>query len=420
MLPDLGVKHALLLQGPNGPFFRRFAGELQHHGIKVTKVNFNAGDGLFFRGPEAIAYRGKPDAWPAFLERLLRERGIDGIFVFGDGRRHHIEARQVAKQLDVPLFVFEEGYLRPDHITLERDGVNGNSSMPRDPAVFRNAVFTDKTPSIAHLGQTFRFSAWYATLYALAQTLTFGLLYPHYVHHRSIYAWGEMFRWLKSGIRKIRFERREATVVPELIASHDRRYFFVALQVHCDAQLTYSRFQSVEQFIEDVVASFAEHAPKDVKLVIKHHPMDRAYREYTPLMASLRTRHGLGDRLVYVHEVNLPQLLRHARGTVCINSTVGLQSVQYGTPTKTLGDAVYDMPGLTFQGSLEQFWQRPEPPDQELFRQFREWLLRVNQANGNFFKRLPGETRFTGVHWFRGLKASVSAQESATESAKNA
>jgi len=412
MLSSLGVTKALLLQGPNGPFFRRFADELQHHGVNVTKINFNAGDALFFRGPEAISFRGKPAEWPAFLERILRERGIDGVFLFGDSRPHHAQARQIATNLSIPLFVFEEGYLRPDHITLERDGVNGNSSMPRDPDVFRNAIFTDETPAIVHLGQTFRFSAWYATLYALASTLTFGRLYPHYVHHRSIYAWGEAYRWAKSGIRKLAFERREAAVVPELIRSHDRRYFFVALQVHCDAQLTYSRFQSVEQFIEDIVASFAQHAPTDTKLVIKHHPMDRAYREYSDLMSSLEKQHGLGDRLIYVHEVNLPQLLRHARGTVCINSTVGLQSVQYGTSTKTLGDAIYNIPGLTFQGSLEEFWQNPEPPDRELFRQFREWLLRVNQANGNFFKRLPGETRFTGVHWFPGGQAKAGLESS--------
>ncbi len=359
---------------------------------------------MYFRGPEVVAFRSRRDGWPAFVERVLVERAIDGIFLFGDSRPHHAVARQVAKLRGIAVFVFEEGYLRPDHVTLERDGVNGNSRMPRDPEVFRRSVFAKPAPDIVPVGTTFRYGAWYATAYSVALTLGL-LLYPFYRHHRPLNAWLEAYRWVLSGLRKLVYERREATLWPQLIADHDRRYFLVPLQVHCDAQLGYARFASIEQFIEEVVASFAAHAPADTILVIKHHPMDRAYREYSPLVRTLATRHGLGRRLLYLHDVNLPRLLRHARGVICINSTVGLQAVQYGTPVKTLGSAVYDLPGLTAQNSIEEFWQRPEAPDPALYNAFRDWLLHVNQANGNFYRRLAGATRFTGVAWFDGPRA---------------
>jgi capsule polysaccharide modification protein KpsS len=52
MLPDPAApRHALLLQGPVGPFFRRLADELCARGTAVSKVNFNPGDSLFYRGP---------------------------------------------------------------------------------------------------------------------------------------------------------------------------------------------------------------------------------------------------------------------------------------------------------------------------------------------------------------------------------
>jgi capsule polysaccharide modification protein KpsS len=81
--------------------------------------------------------------------------------------------------------------------------------------------------------------------------------------------------------------------------------------------------------------------------------------------------------------INLPAALRDARGTVVINSTVGLSSVHHGTPVKCLGSPVYDMPGLTCQKPLAEFWRSPGHVDADLYRRFRWWLRTNNQINGN-------------------------------------
>lgn len=385
MYPDFGVRRALLLQGPMGPFFWRFAGDLRASGVEVIKVNLNAGDGLFYPR-DAIAYRGTLRDWPNKVRELIRAHAIDGIFVFGDGRPYHRKAIEVAEELGIEVFVFEEGYLRPDYITLERGGVNGYSRMPKDPEFFRayakNVDFKPEKP--VSVGPTFRYAAWYSTLYSVA--LTFGFwLYPRYRHHRPLNAWAEAYRWVLSGIRKLIYKIRERGVIERLIEHHDQKYFLVALQVHQDFQLHHSRFRSVPEFIEEVVASFAAYAPKNNLLVIKHHPMDRAYAEYSGLLRKLSAQHGLRDRLIYVHDLHLPTLLRHARGAVMINSTVGLTSIQYGTPVKILGAAVYDVAGLTCQETLAEFWKDPGAIDVELFRGFRNYLLSINQVNGSFY-----------------------------------
>jgi capsule polysaccharide modification protein KpsS len=165
-------------------------------------------------------------------------------------------------------------------------------------------------------------------------------------------------------------------------------YFFVPLQVHLDSQLSHSRFATVNEFIREVVTSFARHAPSDHALVLKLHPMDRPYSDYSIDVEALRLEHGLGERLLYVDIINLPAALRGARGTVVINSTVGLSSLTHGTPVKCLGTAVYDMPGLTDQRSLDDFWQHPAPVDRALYRRFRHWLLEHNQLNGSVWSRL--------------------------------
>jgi capsular polysaccharide export protein len=117
-------KRVLLLQGPVGPFFARLARDLRAVDAEVFKVNFNAGDWFFYRR-DALNYRGKMDAWPAWFEAQLRRLDIDVVFLFGDCRPVHQAAHRVATALGVEVGVFEEGYVRPDYITLERSGVNG-------------------------------------------------------------------------------------------------------------------------------------------------------------------------------------------------------------------------------------------------------------------------------------------------------
>lgn len=394
---DFECKSALLLQGPAGPFMRRFGEELRAAGIRTTKINFHAGDVLFYPRPDAIAFRGRPDEWPAFVRGIMTERQIDAIFLFGDCRAHHRTAIEIAREMNIAVWVFEEGYLRPDWITLELDGVNGHSNMPRDPDFYRSTRLPNPPPARA-TGNSFGVMSLYSTLNALAFThLNHG--FPHYRHHRNLNAWFHTFSWVRGAVRKQLFLQREAPILKRLEGALANRYFIVALQVHCDFQLTHSKYSDVTEFIHEVVSSFAANGLPDDVLVIKHHPMDRPFREYGPLIRQLADEHGLGDRLIYVHDLHLPTLLKHAKGTLTINSTTALQSMHHGTPVKAMGTAIYDMPGLTFQGDLASFFRDPGTVEETLYENFRRWLLWQNQRNGNFYVRLKSRKKGTGIRW---------------------
>jgi capsular polysaccharide export protein len=123
--------------------------------------------------------------------------------------------------------------------------------------------------------------------------------------------------------------------------------------------------------------------------VIKHHPMDRGHRHYGELIKRLAERYGTGRRVIYAHELHLPTCLDHTLGVVLINSTVGLSSLLHNVPTKTLGQAMYDMPGLTCQKPLALFWRDPIPVDLDLYARYRNYLIEKPQPNGSFFGRFP-------------------------------
>jgi capsule polysaccharide modification protein KpsS len=166
------------------------------------------------------------------------------------------------------------------------------------------------------------------------------------------------------------------------------------MQIRC-----HSPYNSVEQFIIQLINSFAAHAPPGDYLVFKHHPLDRGYRNYSNLISRVSESAGIMDRVIYVHDLPLPALFKHARGTVVINSTAALSSIHHGIPVKVLGKAVYDIQGLTSQLPLARFWSQPESPDLILYHRFRSFLVTHNQINGNFYKRLPNVDNALGVIW---------------------
>jgi capsule polysaccharide modification protein KpsS len=380
-------RHFLLLQGPAGPFFARVGKQLRQSGARVTKVNFNGGEDVYNRGPDVLRFQGALEAWPAFFEQLVRERGVSAIVLFGDCRPLHRLAIERARKLGLEVFVFEEGYLRPDFVTLERDGVNGHSSIPRDPAFYGSVELPDDEPPTIPATHSFLKSALHTACYATTAALLKSR-YPLYRHHRDIRPLVQARLWLRGGVRRALHTLRDGEIAARLEARQMPPYFLVPLQVYLDSQLAHSRFKSIDAFIAEVVSAFAEHAPADHHLIVKLHPMDRAYSDYGTVIASLRESFGLLDRLHYVDIINLPAALRGARGTIVINSTVGLSSLSHGTPVKCLGEAIYDIPGLTHQGSLGEFFEHPTPVDRALCRRFRRWLRVNNQLNGTVWSRL--------------------------------
>lgn len=395
-----GIQHSdsvLFIQGPVGPFFARIAEDFEERGFAVYKINLNGGDKLFYRHALAIDYTDTQENWSDFLRAYIEKHDISRIYVFGDCRFYHDEARKMAGLLSIDFYVFEEGYVRPNYITLEKDGVNGFSQLVGRPTLIGAASPNEeKAASAGRL--SFLFAAVYSMMYYLAASF-YSRKFPAYIHHRPLGWLQEGAIWLRSGYRKVINYRAGQKAVAEIQRNWDSQYFLCPLQVHCDKQVVvHSSFESIDEFIQKVITSFAEAAPENCALVFKHHPLDRGYTDYTQLIASITKELDLQDRVYYVHDVCLPKMLQQAKGAVMINSTVGLSSLFHNTPVKVLGDAIYDRKGLTFQGSLNDFWREPGEVDVDAVERFRSFLTRHNQINGNLYRRCSKRSA-SGVIW---------------------
>ncbi|WP_454738210.1 capsule biosynthesis protein [Cupriavidus necator] len=396
----------LLLQGPNGPFFFRLASLLLAKGCRVTKVNFNGGDDVFYRSGDIIRFTQPMVLWESFLRNLLAGRCIDAIVVFGTSRRHHRIAVRVAESLGIAFWAFEEGYVRPDYITLERGGVNADS--PLGPLAMEGIPKLGNPAKPRKFQHSFRKMAAYSFWY-FAGGMGGVRRYPHYRHHKP-FGVHEVGQWVRAAYRKQVYRWQERELRERLLASDHPHFFLVALQVYNDSQIrVHSPWRRIEDFIEWTIHSFAEHAPAESVLVFKHHPMDRGHTDYAATIEACATRFGASGRIVYIHDAHLPSLLHRCMGLVTVNSTTGLQALFHRVPVIALGRCFYAKPGLTYQGSLDAFWNDPGAVNMKTYVRFRNYLVRVSQINSSFYAddMLLAMPERRGWNWHRRMPARL-------------
>jgi capsular polysaccharide export protein len=383
------VRTFLFLQGLASPFFVELARGLAARGHRVLRINLCLGDALFWNLP-ATNYRGSLADWRSYLTAFLTEHDVTDLVLFGDCRPYHRVAISLSAHRRVQVHVFEEGYFRPNWVTVERGGVNGNSALPRDAdGILAQAAGLVLRPEETFAGSFVRRAVW-DVAYNLA--LVAGRpLFPRYRRHRPQHVLVEYAGWLRRIMRRRKLDRhadREVVRATQLPGG----FYLVPLQLDSDYQVrVHSRFTGLGEFINEVCASFALAAPPEAELLLKIHPLDNGLADHFAAISAIAARHGLSERVRCIDGGHLPTLLGKTRGVVVINSTVGTTSLEVGLPTIALGNAIYNLPGLTFQGGLDQFWTEGRAPDPDLFAAFRRLVISRTQINGGYFCK-PGVT----------------------------
>ncbi len=405
----LAGKKYLLLQGPMGPFFNDVANWLETLEREAVNVVFNGGDRFYCRNRPYLTYTETPKEFPGWLKETWKDYAFDTILCFGDCRPLHQAARAWAKSKGIRFLAFEEGYLRPHFITVEEGGVNAFSPLPRDPEFYRNLPEIPPA-NIQELKPSARKRYFHAIWYYLV-----GWNYRHefakYRHHKSFSPWYEGKCWVRASWRKYWYGFKQRNVLETLRTTLDQRYYLAILQVYNDSQIrNHSPYADVRDYINDVMFSFSRKAPLGHVLVIKHHPMDRGHRLYGPLIKKLGKKYGISSRVIYVHDLSMPELLTHAKAVVTINSTAGISALIHNKPLKVMGNALYDIKGMTYQGHLHQFWTADFAPDMKLFKKFRGYLLANTQINAVYYGDATAPNKTHSFIVFKSNKIKLISQ----------
>jgi capsular polysaccharide export protein len=377
------VQRILFISAPFGPFFRRAAEALSQRGHEVWRVVWDGGD--FIESPLSyqLVYRGGASLEEDFLRRVLRDKHITTVITYNDTSRRNRIALKLARELGIHRYVLENGYLRPHWITLEREGVNGYSRLPKDPEFYESFEASFVEPVIFpvsmrdHVRNTIKH---FAASIAFSPFLSFDTRYYGHSLWRQARHYAKEYFW-----RIAHTERDKAAEIAKRKKNEAPKVFVVLLQKPGDAQLcVHSQYDRNRPFLTEVCESFVRHAPKSAILVVKQHPYDYGVERLPAFFKALVIRLGIGDRAYYFRKTSIDIVLDQSDGLVTVNSTGGLSAVVRGLPVLCCGHAIFNMAGLTFRGGLDQFWHEASPPDALAVRRFINYLQTHSQINGGF------------------------------------
>lgn len=380
----------LIVSAPFGRFSVALAAVLEARGATVRRMIFNAGDAMEWRRPGGVVFKAGAEGWASRVREMTA--GFTDVVLFGEGGPYNRAVLSAGEDLAADIWVLENGYFRPDWITVERNGVNASSGLPRCRQAYGGPA--PKLPEPVPVGRILPYHVINISAYHLVQGLG-TLLFPRYVNH---YRFSPLAQCLGHVRRYMGLAFRSSRAAHVDVIAPRGDFFIACLQREGDAQLLrYSRYPDNTAFLARLMTSFAAHAPKGTRLVVKNHPLDPGVVDLAAVTRRLVVERGLQGRVDFIDGGNLAQLCRASRGMVVNNSSAALSALGFQTPVKVLGDAFFDFEGLTDQQSLDDFWAAPQAPDPALFARFRAHVIAQSQVNGNFHEPRAIERTAHGV-----------------------
>jgi len=380
------LKSILFLQGPPSSFFSMMSKALAKSGHNVWKLNLCPGDVFFWKAGNSINYKGSLEKWESFISEFLFQNKIDLIILYGEQRTYHKIAISCAYKLKIPIIVSEFGYIRPDWLIFEFNGISGSSLFPRNPEEIH--LLAHNSPDYS-LNPVYKINGLYWSVCELIYPLLnwiFSFSFPNF--RMKLNPNLRLYIGTNLHIIKTFFARGKVKKIIDRLLLEKGEYFVFPLQVEDDFQISaYSSYSGMSQAIREVVESFAKYAYKDAKLIVKLHPLESIAYNWEKLCKNLCVQYNLKDRLFCIDGGSLEKLLKGAAGVVTINSTVGIKALIECLPVKVLGQAVYDISGLTFKGTLEDFWVDNFKPDKKLRDNFIRALASCVHLRGSYYSK---------------------------------
>lgn len=336
-----------------------------------------------------------------FVERFTQER-IELCLVFSDARPFSVAARLAAQETGVVCVNFERGAFRLATSSLSTQGLNARFSLARAreqggiTGMAADASLRHRASEPWLRLRFARFVLQNLLARAMKRDLRF-LQHKHYaVHHYVRLAW---VQWRTSRHP----HRAEAG---EHRADGRRPLVIVALQLPADSQFAlYSPFETNQQFIDFVAAAVRDVSP-DAKLLFKRHPMDATH-----------DRLPAGARWI---EGNLAHFDAARPVVVCINSTVGFESLVRGLRVICFAPSFYADASALVQASRESFGESlrrvlDRDGDPAAGDRLRADVLRWYQAPGDSFAYTREDIEVTAAIVLQHLHVARDPQSSASE-----
>lgn len=379
-------KSFLFLQGPISPYFHRLGKLLHGRGHAVHRINVCRGDTLFWPDT-ATDFEAPAEEWPGFIAAFLARHGVTDLVLLGEQRPYHKVAITAAHAAGVAVTVTDFGYIRPDWIVLERDGMNRDSRFPRNPDAIRElALGLPPVDGQRRFADDFRQQAVWDMRFHLANMLP-----GRFGHFRSFQLHHPVPAYLGTGLALWRRGAEARAAAATLAGLPPGPRWIFAMQMETDYSIReYSDFPDMDTAIAQAIDSFLRAAPANGHLLVKVHPLDPGMKNWRRRVGAMARSRGAAGRVHYLGAGDLDEMLATAQGVVTVNSTVGVRALQLGRAVHPMGEAIYRVEGLSHAGALDDFWAAG-PPDAGLADAFLRGIAACLHVRGVYYRE-PGLT----------------------------
>jgi len=243
-----------------------------------------------------------------FFYKYIKEHNIDLVCVWNGTLIPLAAATRVAKKLGKKTLFFENGYL-PNTTTVDPCGVNYANSLVGKPRSFYDKMIVD-TEKLQQL---------YETKPVIRALKT---------------------KWYQKKTESQQQGQIETVQLPA-------KYLFVPFQVHDDTQvlLNSPNVKTMSELLDCIVPAvkrYNNETNDNLELVVKEHPSDFGRINYDELQQKYQ-----GSSVIFLRHFPTPQLITSSVGIITVNSSVGIEAIVKHKPVITLGNAFYNVPGLT-------------------------------------------------------------------------
>lgn len=278
---------------------------------------------------------------PAF-RHVLKHNAIDAVFFWNGYRFPEPLLLDVCRELNLPVLFGENGFFGHT-MQIDPEGINAACSLRRRPAEAWRGCDPAREPRFAKFLETGGNLPPEGTplppIAKVDRAERLESLMKPFVTERALYSKlvrKSPFQGMADNRRIERLKRErpssKATPLP-------RKYLFLPLQVHDDTQIVIHSpwVASMEAMVEEVKKAHAALG-LDHGLVVKEHPVDLGRYDYTEYARRSGT--------TWLWDYPLDTVMNGADVVITVNSSVGIEAVVRGKPVVTLGNALYNIPGV--------------------------------------------------------------------------
>lgn len=280
-----------------------------------------------------------------FIDKYIEQQQIEVLCMFNG--YHWIEqvSMYIAEKRGLKTYFFEDGLFRPFTVTVDPHGINANSSVPGTTS-FYDSLQIDKSRLSAHLftPENKELTMTKENLLKVAVLKGVSLLGGILKFTPKLYVHTTFWQSIKYIIFKYRFRYKKEDEV-----NLTNEYIFLPFQVSRDTQIFYNspHIKSMDQLLNIAVQAVKEiniELNRDIKIIVKEHPEDMSRNNYN----QLKKRYEDEKNVVFVQKFNTKKLIRKALLILTINSTVGIEALAQDKKVVTLGNALYNIDGVSF------------------------------------------------------------------------